>query len=155
MALKQMKVGPLPPDIEEIRNASTRLESLHLTQRTERELRNSGFVTAGQVASRSAEELKAFCYVTTTMVAEIEEALGRSGLRCGWGSFVESSWNCPSLFQSLLSCVMPCSQEMERDVRRIPHNPTVVTGRSWRYVEEHSSPECVDAAVLHRSRSTT
>ncbi len=59
MALKQMKVGPLPPDIEENRNASTRLESLHLTQRTERELRNSGFVTAGQVASRSREELEA------------------------------------------------------------------------------------------------
>ncbi len=66
--LKQKPFGSLPPDIEENRNASTRLEALHLTQRTERELRISGFVTAGQVASRSAEELKAFCYLTPAML---------------------------------------------------------------------------------------
>ncbi len=75
--MKQTRSWPLPPDIEENRNASTRLEALHLTQRTGRELRNSGFVTAGQVASRSAGELKAFCYLTPAMLAEIEEALHR------------------------------------------------------------------------------
>jgi DNA-directed RNA polymerase alpha subunit len=57
-----------------------RLEALRLTQRTERELRNSGFVTAGQVASRRAEELKVFCYLTPAMLSEIEEALNRLGL---------------------------------------------------------------------------
>src|SRR5260370_14621331 len=44
---------------------------------------------------------------------------------------------------------------MQRDVRRIPHHPTVVTGRSGWNIKEHSGAEFVDRAVLHRSRGTS
>ncbi len=78
--LKQAQFGALPPDIEENLRFCTLLEALGLGQRTERELRRFGFQTASQVASRSQEELEAFCYLTPAMLSEIEEALGRLGL---------------------------------------------------------------------------
>ncbi len=80
MALKQMKYGALPPDVEENPRSRTKLEEMGLAKRTEHWLADAGFETAGDVASRSAEELKAFCYFTPAMIAEVEEALGRLGL---------------------------------------------------------------------------
>ncbi len=80
MALKQMKAGPLPPDIEGNPLSLTRLAGLGLPQLVERCLADAGFETAGDIASRSAEELKAFCYFTPAMIFEIEKALGRLGL---------------------------------------------------------------------------
>src|SRR5260370_27158635 len=44
---------------------------------------------------------------------------------------------------------------MQRDVRRNPHHPTVVTGRSGWNIKEHSGAEFVDRAVLHRSSGTS
>src|ERR1700674_2139053 len=43
---------------------------------------------------------------------------------------------------------------MQRDVGRIPHHPTIVTGRSGWNVKEHAGAEFVDRAILHRSRGT-
>ncbi len=80
MTLKQMKHESLPPEIEESPLSRTGLGEMGLSQRTKRGLLEEGFETAGDVASRSAEELKAFCYFTPSMIAEVEEALGRLGL---------------------------------------------------------------------------
>src|SRR5260370_1040191 len=44
---------------------------------------------------------------------------------------------------------------MQRDVRRITHHPTVVTGRSGWNVKENAGAEFVDRAVLHRSSGTS
>src|ERR1700682_677533 len=43
---------------------------------------------------------------------------------------------------------------MQRDVRFIPHHPTIMTGRSGWNVKERADAEFVDGAVLHRSRGT-
>src|SRR5260370_15328363 len=43
---------------------------------------------------------------------------------------------------------------MQRDVRRIPHHPAIVTGRSGWDVKERAGAEFVDGAVLHRGRGT-
>ncbi len=80
MQMKQMKFGPRPPDIEGNPLSRTPLGKMGLAARTERLLREAGFETAGDVASRSAAELRALLYFTPRMIAEIEEALGRLGL---------------------------------------------------------------------------
>lgn len=80
MQMKQMRFGPFPPDIEGNPLSTTRLEELRLSARTEHGLREAGFETAGDVASRSAEELRALLYFTPTMITEIKEALGWLGL---------------------------------------------------------------------------
>ncbi len=80
MALKQMRAGSFPSDIESNPLSLTRLAGLGLPRLVERWLGDAGFETAGDIASRSAEELKAFCYFTPAMILEIERALGRLGL---------------------------------------------------------------------------
>jgi DNA-directed RNA polymerase alpha subunit len=75
-----MKFGSLPADIESNPRSRTGLAELGLSPRTERGLREAGFTTAGQVASRSAEELKALLYFTPKMITEVEGALARLGL---------------------------------------------------------------------------
>lgn len=80
MRMKQMKFGSLPADIEESPLSRTSLGEMDLAARTERLLREAGFETAGHLAARSAEELKALFYFTPTMIAEIEDALERLGL---------------------------------------------------------------------------
>src|SRR5712692_7088724 len=44
---------------------------------------------------------------------------------------------------------------MQRNVRRITHHPTVVTGGSGWNIKEHAGAEFVDRAVLHRSSGTS
>ncbi len=58
---------------------------MRLSARTVHGLLEGGFETAGDVASRSAEELRALLYFTPTMIAEIEEALGCLGLAFEYG----------------------------------------------------------------------
>lgn len=43
------------------------------------------------------------------------------------------------------------AEKMKRNVRLIADNPTIVTGRSRRDVEEHSRTKFVDGAIFHRS----
>ena len=78
--MKQMRFGPFPPDIEENPLSATRIEELRLSARTEHGLREAGFETAGDVASRSGEELRALLHFTPKMITEIGEALGWLGL---------------------------------------------------------------------------
>lgn len=80
MQPKQMRVGPVPPDIEENPRSQVRLAELGLSRRTQRLLAEAGFETAGEVASRSAEEFRALLYFTPKIVSEIEESLARLGL---------------------------------------------------------------------------
>src|ERR1700722_10812152 len=47
------------------------------------------------------------------------------------------------------------SEKMERDIRSITHDPTIVTGRPRWNVKEHSGAEFVDRTVVHRRCSTT
>src|ERR1700685_550681 len=44
---------------------------------------------------------------------------------------------------------------MQRDVGRITHHPTIVTGRSGRDVKKHPLAEFVNRTVFHRSRCAT
>ena len=80
MQMKQLRFGPFPPDIEGNPLSATRLEELRLSARTEHGLREAGFETAGDAASRSAEELRALLYFTPNMISELREALGWLGL---------------------------------------------------------------------------
>lgn len=80
MRLKQMKFGQYPSDIESNPLSETRLEELRLSAQTEHGLCEAGFETAGDVASQSAEELRSLLYFTTTMIVEIQKALGWLGL---------------------------------------------------------------------------
>ncbi len=80
MRLKQMKFESMPSDIESHPLCRSPIGKMDLAARTERLLREGEFETAGDVASRSAEELTALLYFTPRMIAEIEDALERLGL---------------------------------------------------------------------------